>query len=310
MKFSVVIPTYKCSLSLKELSKRLIKTLERLSDDFEMIFVNDASPENDWEVITDLAKNDNRIKGLNFSRNFGQHYAITAGLDYAKGDWIIVMDGDLQDQPEEIIKLYNKAQEGYDIVLAQRINRQDSKLKKFFSTQFYKVFGYLTDTKYDNTIANFGIYSKKTIDAVLQMKDKIRVFPILLQWVGFKKISIEIIHNERSKGKSSYSYRKLVKLAFEIIMSFSNKPLLLSIRVGIFISILSLIIGIIYLYKYFTGQILISGFASLIISIWFLSGIIIFSIGVVGIYIGKVFDASKDRPLFIIKNTIGDICAK
>lgn len=117
MKFSVVIPTYKCSRSLKELSERLIKTLETLSGDFEIIFVNDASPENDWEVISQLSQKDNRIKGLNFSRNFGQHYAITAGLDYAKGDWVIVMDGDLQDQPEEIIKLYDKAQEGFDIVL-------------------------------------------------------------------------------------------------------------------------------------------------------------------------------------------------
>ena len=304
MLFSVVIPTYKCSRSLIELTERLTKTLESISDNFEIIYVNDASPENDWEIITELSKKDNRIKGLNFSRNFGQHYAITAGLDYAKGDWVIVMDGDLQDRPEEIINLYNKAKEGYDIVLGRRIVRQDVKIKKFFSKIFYKLFGYFTDTNYDNTVANFGIYHKKVINAVLDMNDKIRVFPILVQWVGFKKISINIVHNLRPSGKSSYSFRKLLTLAFEIIISFSNKPLILTIKLGLLISLFAIIIGIIYLYLYFSGLILISGFTSLIISIWFLAGIIIFSIGVLGVYIGKIFDVSKNRPTYIIKKEI------
>jgi dolichol-phosphate mannosyltransferase len=134
------------------------------------------------------------------------------------------------------------------------------------------------------------------------MKDKVRVFPILLQWVGFNKTSIEVIHNVRKNGKSAYNFKKLTKLAIDIIISFSNKPLLLTIRLGLIISFFSLIIGLIYLYKYFAGEILVSGFASLILSIWFLSGIIVFSIGIVGIYIGKTFDATKDRPSYIIKN--------
>jgi len=165
---------------------------------------------------------------------------------------------------------------------------------------FYKLFGYLTDTKYDNTIANFGIYNAKVINAVLSMNDKVRVFPVLLQWVGFNKCSINVIHDSRVLGKSSYNFTKLFNLAFNIIISFSNKPLLLTVRLGILISLISLGVGVVNLYKHLTGQILVSGFASLIISIWFLSGIIIFSIGIIGIYIGKLFEASKNRPNYII----------
>jgi len=212
----------------------------------------------------------------------------------------VVMDCDLQDRPEEILALYNKAQEGFDAVLARRAARNDTFVKKTFSQMFYKLFGYLTDTKYDNTIANFGIYNAKVINAILSMNDKVRVFPVLLQWVGFNKCSINVIHDSRVLGKSSYNFTKLFNLAFNIIISFSNKPLLLTVRLGILISLISLGVGVVNLYKHLTGQILVSGFASLIISIWFLSGIIIFSIGIIGIYIGKLFEASKNRPNYII----------
>ena len=305
MKFSVVIPVYKCSQAITELSSRLIATLNSLTDEFEIIFVNDSSPENEWEIISELAKKEPRIKGLNLSRNFGQHYAITAGLEKATGEWVVIMDGDLQDHPEEVINLYNKSQEGYEVVSARRVMRNDKLSKKLFSAFFYKLFGYLTDVNYDNTIANFGIYHRNVIDSLLLMKDRVRVFPILLQWVGFKRVGLEVKHNERPSGESSYNYKKLFKLAFDIIISFSNKPLLLMVRVGFLISILSFIMGLFYIYKYATGQILISGFTSLILSIWFLSGLILISIGVLGVYISKIFDSSKQRPLYITKDSIG-----
>lgn len=305
MKFSVVIPVYKCSETIVELSDRLIKTLSSLSNDFEIIFVNDRSPENEWQLITELALKTDRIKGINLSRNFGQHYAVTAGLEHAQGEWIVVMDGDLQDQPEQIVHLYNKAQEGYEIVSARRVVRNDKFFKKLFSNFFYKLFGYLTDNHYDSSIANFGIYHKNVIASLLLMKDKIRVFPILLQWVGYNKIGLEVTHNARPSGSSSYTYKKLFHLAFDIIISFSNKPLLLMVKAGLFISVMSIMVGAFYLYKHVTGQILISGFTSIIVSIWFLSGAIMLSLGVLGVYIGKIFDSAKDRPLYIIQNSIG-----
>ena len=301
MKFSVIIPTYKCSRSLNELTERLIATLEKLTNDFEIIYVNDASPENDWEIITELSKKDNKIKGINFSRNFGQHYAITAGLDNAKGDWVVVMDGDLQDLPEEIIKLYSKAQEGYDIVLAQRINRQDSFLKRLSSSIFYKVFSYLTDTKQDSSVANFGIYHRNVIDAILSMKDSMKYFPTMSQWVGFKKTLLPVLHSKRNEGKSAYNLKSLLNLALNNIISFSNKPLKLVVKFGFVIVTFSIILALYYLTKYLLGDIIIIGYSSLIISIWFLSGINIMILGIVGIYIGKIFEKVKDRPTYIIK---------
>lgn len=304
MMISVVVPLYACSKSIHELNDRLIITLKKIVGNYEIIYVNDASPENDWQIIVDLAKGNRRVKGINFSRNFGQHLAITAGLKESKGDLIVVMDGDLQDSPEEIPRLYKKFLEGFDIVLARRIRRQDGKRKKLFSLLFYKLFGYLTNTDYDNSVANFGLYHRKVINAILEMKDRVRVFPILVQWVGFSKTSVDVQHNERTKGKTSYSYKKLFSLAFDMIISFSNKILNLTIRLGILISFLSLVVGAFYLYRYSVGKIEISGYASLIVSIWFLSGVIIFSIGVLGIYIGRIFDATKGRPDYLIREKI------
>ena len=297
---SIVIPLYKCSSALPELFKRLKATLQGISDDYEIILVNDASPENDWEIVKEKATENTKIKGINLSRNFGQHYAITAGLYHAKGEWIVVMDGDLQDQPEEINKLHNKAVEGYDIVLGQRQRRRDRLFKRFYSKIFYKVFSYLTNTKQDPSVANFGIYNRKAIDAILSMKDNIRYFPTLIQWVGFRKTAISVEHDKRFEGESAYTIRGLFRLAFNNIIAFSDKPLRITIRIGFAISALSFLFGVIYLFRYIIGDITVLGFTSLIISIWFLSGIIISILGLLGIYLGKVYDKVKNRPVYII----------
>lgn len=304
MKFSIIIPLYACSDSIEELTDRIIKTLDKLSKSYEIIFVNDDSPENDWEIVTQLAKKNNKIKGINLSRNFGQHYAITAGLENAKGEWVIVMDGDLQDQPEEIIHLYNKTKEGFNIVVAKRSIRKDSYFKKMGSIFFYKLLSYLTDTKQDSSVSNFGIYSILVVNSILKMKDHIRYLPTMIQWVGFSKSSIEVKHSKRTYGKSSYSFKKLVELAFNNMIAFSNKPLKLMIRFGFYIILISLGIASYYTINYFNGNIKVIGFASLIISIWFLSGIIICTLGIIGIYIGKIFEKVKGRQLYIISDKI------
>jgi len=301
---SVVIPLYKCSAAIPKLTQRLEASLPEIHEDHEIIFVNDGSPENDWDIVKTMAAKNPKIKGINLSRNFGQHYAITAGLEHASGEWVVVMDGDLQDQPEEIKKLYDKAKEGYDIVLGRRTHRRDNFFKKLFSKLFYRLFSYLTNTRQDASIANFGIYSHKAIGAVLSMKDSIRYFPTLIQWVGFRKTAIEIEHDKRQEGKSAYSLSGLLKLAINNIIAFSDKPLRITIRMGFVISTLSFVFGIIYLIRFLIGDITVLGFTSLIISIWFLSGIIISILGLLGIYIGKVFDKVKDRPVFIIDQKI------
>ncbi|MEW7291003.1 glycosyltransferase family 2 protein [Aquimarina sp. 2304DJ70-9] len=304
MKLSIVSPVYNAEYIIPLLVKRIAKSVSTITEDYEIILVEDYSPDNSWARIKDIAKINNKVIGVKLSRNFGQHYAITAGLHKAKGDWVVVMDCDLQDQPEEIEKLYNKAKEGYDIVLARRKERKDNFFKKMFSIFFYRMLSFFTDTKQDRAVANFGIYHKKVIHSVLKMGDVIRVFPIMIQWVGFTKTSINVDHAKRESGKSTYTFAKLLRLAINTFLTFSNKPLILTIRFGFLISFISFLVGCFYLYRYLTDGIEVVGYTSLILSIWFLAGIIIFSIGILGLYVGKIFDTAKKRPTFIIDEII------
>jgi len=300
---SIVSPVYQAESIVPELVKQIIEHVSTLTTDFEIILVNDASPDHSWKAIVDECGADQRIKGINLSRNFGQHYAITAGLQYAKGEWVVVMDCDLQDRPDEIPHLYKKAMTGFDSVFAQRTQRNDSISKKMFSKLFYILLSYLTETKQDSSVANFGIYRRCVIQAVLSMKDQIRYFPTMVQWVGFKKAYLPITHDHRSKGESSYTLKKLLNLALDNIVSFSNKPLKIMAKFGIVISFLALLTGLSYLIGAVLGLFSVEGFASLIISLWFLSGIIILLLGILGIYSGKIFDKVKERPVFIVRDT-------
>ncbi len=301
---SVVSPVYRGEKMVAELVRRNVEALKTITDDYEIILVNDASPDNSWQAIEAECQKNPNVKGLNLSRNFGQHYAITAGLSYATGDWVVVMDCDLQDRPEEIPNLYAKAQEGYDSVLAQRVQRSHGWCKKLGSKCFYKVFSYLTETKQDASVANFGIYNRKVIDAVLSMGDAMRYFPTQIQWVGFKRAYLPIQHDERADGKSTYNLSRLFRLAFDTIISFSDKPMRLMVKMGLFVTLASFIVGIVFIVRYCLGEIEVLGFTSLIISLWLLGGIIISLIGVVGIYLGKLFEKAKDRPTFIVDETL------
>ena len=297
---SVVSPVYRAEKIVLELVQQLRENLSKITDHYEIILVNDASPDNSWLAIKTECEKDKRVKGLNLSRNFGQHYAITAGLSYAKGEWVVVMDCDLQDRPDEIPNLYKKAQEGYDSVFAQRIERKDVFFKRFFSKVFYALFSYLTDTKQDPTVANFGIYSSAVVVAVLSMKDQIRYFPTMVQWVGFRKYYLPVEHAERLEGETSYNFKSLLRLALNNIIAFSDKPLRLTIKIGFIIASLSLLTGIAYLVLYLTNHIQVLGFTTMVLSLWFLAGIIISILGVLGLYIGKMFEKLKDRPVYII----------
>ncbi|SMG23619.1 dolichol-phosphate mannosyltransferase [Marivirga sericea] len=303
-KISVVSPVYRAEKIIPELISRIKESVENITMDYEIILVEDNGPDDSWQVIENLAQNDETIIGIKLSRNFGQHYAITAGLDASNGDWVVVMDCDLQDQPEEIPNLYSEALKGYDIVLAQRHQRRDSFFKRFFSAAFYRVLGYLTGSKQDESIANFGIYSKKVIDAVKSMRESIRYFPTMVKWVGFKSTKLKVKHNKRSEGETSYNMKKLLNLALDIILAFSDKPIRLAVKLGLLISAMSLVISIVYLAKYLAGHVVILGYTSLIISIWLLSGLTMATLGLVGLYIGKTFEGVKQRPIYIIEKKI------
>lgn len=300
---SIVTPVYGCCKSLNNLYERLNKTLSTITNNFEIIMINDSSPDNAWEAIKELAKKDDRVKGINLSRNFGQHKAITAGLDYAKGDWIVVMDCDLQDQPEEIIKLYNKAQEGYDIVFGKKTERKDSFFKKLGSKIFFKVYDYFTDSKVDSTVGNFSIISKKVLSTLIVMKEQTKAYPLFVNWVGFKKAEVLINHAQREEGKSSYNMRRLINLAIDNIVSQSNKPLKLSIKFGFMLSFFSLLYGSWLILRYFMFSIPVEGWTSVMVSIYFIGGLLFANMGILGLYIGKIFDETKNRPVYIVQET-------
>lgn len=300
---SVVTPVYGCSKSLAQLYTRLEKTLSTITHEFEIIMVNDASPDNAWESIKELAAKDSRVKGINFSRNFGQHRAITAGLDYAKGNWVVVMDCDLQDQPEEIIKLYNKAQEGYDVVFGRRHERKDSTFKQLGSTVFYKILDYFTESKVDSSIANFSIVSSKVIDELKKLKEQNRLYPLFINWLGFKRADINIEHASREEGKSSYTFSKLINLALDGIVSQSNKPLKMAIKFGFLMSFFSLMYATWLVVRFFIFSVPVEGWTSVMVSIYFIGGLLFANMGLLGLYIGKTFDETKNRPLYVIQET-------
>jgi polyisoprenyl-phosphate glycosyltransferase len=301
---SIISPVYKAEKIVEKLVEEIQRTLSKINCSYEIILVDDGSPDNSWDKMLEISNRFDSVKSIKLSRNFGQHPAIMAGLSQTKGDWIVVMDCDLQDQPKEILKLYEKAKEGFDIVLARRENRKDSFLKRLSSNIFSKAYGFFTDTKYDNEVANFGIYHRKAINSILSINDNIKFFPLFVNFVGFKSTSILVEHAQRDSGATSYSLSKLISLAFNSIISFSNKPLKLFVKFGISISVLSIFIGTYYIFEALNKKIAVLGFTSIIVSIWFLSGIIITTIGITGIYVGKIFDQTKNRPTYIIDKIV------
>lgn len=301
---SIVSPVYKGERMVAELVRRNVESICSLTDDYEIILVNDASPDNSWsEIVRQCAENP-RVKGINLSRNFGQHYAITAGLRYATGEWVIVMDCDLQDRPEEIPNLYRKAQEGFDIVYARRAVRKDGFVKKSTSALFYRVFRRLSGMESDKAVANFGIYHKRVIEEFNRMPEQSRFFPSQIRYLGFKDTAIDVEHSERSEGKSSYSLMKRFKLGFDVVVSNSNKPLRFAVGLGFCMSALSFLLALYNVIAKWAGVIQVPGYTTTVFSIWFVGGLLLLVMGIMGLYIGKIYDQVKGRQLFIVKDKV------
>lgn len=301
---SVVIPLYRCSECIVELHRRLTNSLSKLAPNFEIILVNDASPDTDWQLVRELAANDKRVKGIDLARNFGQHFAITAGLDAADGDWVVVMDGDLQDRPEEIETLYNKAQEGYDVVFGMMAKRHDSFFKKLASQAFNKFYNFFSDVVVRPATSNFSISSRKVIKNYRHLRERSRAFALIVMWLGFKVGYITVEHSERYAGTTTYTLRKSIKFAIDSLTSQSSRPLRLSMGVGFGISFLSVLFGIWLILRQLIYGIPVEGWASVMVSIYFIGGLLFANLGVIGLYLGKVFDETKGRPLYIVRDTL------
>lgn len=306
MDISVVVPVYGCRAAIPELHRRLCESLGTIANTFEIILVDDCCPQNSWEEIQKVCEQDSRVVGIHLSRNFGQIRAITAGLDKSQGDWVVVMDCDLQDRPEAIPELYAKAQEGYDVVFARREGRKDSTITKFLSRCFYKVYDYFTEGTFDSSICNFSISRRIVVDSYCRMREQNRAYTMFIRWLGFRETAIDMSADERYEGKSSYNMRRKLKMAFEIITSQSNKPLFFSIKVGFVIAAIALLYIIYLILRYLIVGDVLLGWTSTIASVYLMGGIILAAVGVVGIYVGNIFNETKNRPLYVIAECIND----
>ena len=301
---SIVSPVYRGEKMVHELVARVVAAVSTITSDYEIILVNDASPDGSWNEIVKECKQNPRVKGVNLSRNFGQHYAITAGLSKVSGEWIVVMDCDLQDRPEDIPALYAKAQEGYDIVFARRVVKHVGWWKRFSSELFHAVIDWLSGTKSDPAIANFGIYCRKAIDEYNKIPQQARAFGEILEIVGFTRGYIDVEQDESARGESSYTLVKLLIHSFRIIITSTNKPLRMAVTMGMSMAGLAFLLALYNVIAKWVGIIRMDGFTTTVFSIWFVGGLLLSMMGVLGLYIGAIFDQVKGHPLFVIKDEV------
>ncbi len=302
---SVVSPVYGCRECLISLCDRLDKSLSTISPNYEVILVNDASPDLAWETIKEISEKNPKIKGVNFSRNFGQHYAISAGLDFASGDWVVVMDCDLQDQPEEIIKLYKKACEGYDIVYGvSEFRGKRNFITKLLRIIYFKLYDFFANNTFKTENLSFYIISKNVRNNMVLFREHSRHISSIMRHVGFKIIGIPIDHKEREIGKSTYNFSKRVKLALVGLIAHSSTLLRFSFYLGFIFSFFSFSYGIYILFIKIFASYTVPGYTSLATLIAFSTGLILIVLGVIGIYLEKIYLETKNRPLYIVKDYI------
>jgi len=307
MKYSLVLPIFNEEENLKVLYERLIKSLKPLKGTFEFIFVDDGSTDKSLELLMSFRKRDKQVKIISFSRNFGHQTAVTAGLDHVTGDCIAVLDADLQDPPEVLQTFFSKLNEGYDVVYAIRRRRKENVFKKLMYTIFYRLLRMSANIYIPLDSGDFCVMKKRVVDVLVTMQERNRFVRGLRSWAGFKQIGLEYDRATRYAGKSKYTTGKLFKLAFDGLFSFTYVPLRFLTIVGFLTFLLSVLGSLFAIYlKYFTNNYdAVPGFATTVILIMFMGGLNMFSIGLVGEYVGRIFDEVKQRPKYVIESKIG-----
>lgn len=306
MELSIVIPVYYSAAIFPTLYERLIATLEDFSDSFEIIAVVDGCKDNSADVIAEVNRNDPRVKLIEFSRNFGNQMAITAGLQHARGDTVIVIDDDLEDPPEVIPDLVRKSQEGFDVVYAVRKKRQISWLQHKIFKSYYKIFNKLSNYHVPEDVGDFCLMRRSVVDALNSMPESHRYVRGLRSWAGFRQTGLEFDREVRHSGRSGFNLAGYSRFAFDAIFSFSHTPLFLSTYLGFAIALISFLLGIGFVVAKMLGFLPdVPGWASIVVIVLFSGGIQLLSIGVLGQYIGRIYDEVKKRPPYIVKRSLG-----
>lgn len=303
VELSVVVPVYGCRDCLYELHRRVCAVLEPLTSDFELVLVDDGSPDEAWAVLRELAGGDARVRALRLSRNFGQHAAITAGLAASRGRWVVVMDCDLQDPPEEIPRLYAKALEGYDVVLSRREERVESLPRRLAASAYFRFHNMIARSNLHTNYTNLSLISRKVVDSFLALRDHDRQYLLILHWLGYRRAELEVRQDERLAGNSSYSFRQLMKVAVDGLFFQSTVLLRLTIYVGFMLALVGGALAAYALVSWVSGNQLPNWTALPMFGL-FLAAFIIISGGVTGLYVGKIFDQVKGRPLFVVDEIV------
>lgn len=305
---AVVIPFYNNAATFDELITRLVDSLSTICPDFSIVCVDDCGPEPMWPLITKAASADPRITGLKLSRNFGQHRAITAGLDQVDADWVVVMDGDLQDRPEDIPLLYRAAIDGAnDVVIAKRETQGTSWWRQMGSRGFNAIVSRASGLRLSHEYGNFRIVSRRAMDAFRMYREQMRLFPAIMDEIGFDPVYLELSRDERPVGKSSYTLMRLIALSYSTIIAYSTKPLIFMAVTGLFIAFGAGGSGVFILVRQLIVGSTVPGWASLAVATAFMGGLQIFVTSVVGLYVGQVFSETKRRPLYIIRMRTDDV---
>lgn len=303
---SIVVPVYNEQEVIDEAFKRLLGVFKDYFMDVEYIFINDGSKDDTYFKLREMAKKNPGVRIINFARNFGHQIAITAGMDYAKGDAVVIIDADLQDPPEVILKMVEKWQEGYEVVFGKRLQREgETFFKKFTAKMFYRFLDSMTDVKLPVDVGDFRLIDRKVCNAMKCLPERSRYVRGLVSWVGFKQTSVEYRREKRFAGETKYPLSKMIKLAGDGIFSFSYKPLKLATFAGMLVSAFSFIYLIVVLAQKFIKNDVASGWASSIAVSLFFNGVMLIVMGIMGEYVGRIYEEVKARPLYIVGELVG-----
>lgn len=291
---------------IEETYLRLKKVMDQIGESYELVFVNDGSKDRSAQIISELAKSDENIRLIDFSRNFGHQIAVTAGLDYVQGQAIVIIDADLQDPPEVIPQMLAKWREGYDVVYGKRLKRQgETAFKKVTAHVYYRVLSALTNGNIPKDTGDFRLIDRKVCEAIKKLPERNRFLRGMVNWVGFNQVAVEYVRDERWAGETKYPLKKMLKFAADGIFSFTYKPLKLATYIGLFLSVFGFLYLLIVLYQKLFTDTAQTGWASLMAVTLVFHGITLVILGIIGEYIGRIYEEVKGRPLYIVKETIG-----
>jgi dolichol-phosphate mannosyltransferase len=299
---SIVVPVFNEEMIIDELVKRMTAAAKSITDKYEIIFVNDGSRDKTREKLEKACSIDpEKLHYISFARNFGHQIAITAGMDYAKGDAIVTIDGDLQDPPELIPEMYQEYKNGFKVVYAKRSKRKGETFFKLFTAKmFYRLMARLVSFEIPLDVGDFRLIGRDVLDYLKQMKEYDKYIRGQIAWLGFKSTYVMFERDERKYGKTNYPFRKMLRLAFNGITAFSDSPLKLAAQLGFVVCVISFLIGVYALYGYYFNRNTVPGWASTIISVTFLGGVQLLSLGIIGEYISRIINNVRNRPLYVI----------